>query len=72
MRSNNDIIIVKPDKGNGVIILDKKAYIECMMGILSDSTKLRKIKSDIAIKKEGMLQRSLRDLKKELFSRQCI
>ena len=64
MRNNNDIIIVKPDKGNGVIVLDKKVYIESLMGILSDSTKFRKINSDVTTKKEGMLQRFLRDLKK--------
>ena len=37
--SNPDIIICKPDKGRGLVILDKSTYIELITSIVSDATK---------------------------------
>ena len=39
LRRNEDIIISKPDKGNGVVILDKSDYVEKMNDILSQADK---------------------------------
>ena len=39
LRKNQDIIISRPDKGNGVVILDRSDYIAKMMTILSDREK---------------------------------
>ena len=36
---NNDIFITKPDKGNGVVILDRKLYDDAIQEIISDTSK---------------------------------
>ena len=43
LRHLNDIIITKPDKGTGVVLLDKKDYILKMKSILDDQSKFRVI-----------------------------
>jgi len=35
---NEDIIITKPDKGSGVVILNKNEYNDKMITILNDTT----------------------------------
>ena len=39
LRSNEQILITKPDKGSGVVILNKSNYIQKMGNILDDKTK---------------------------------
>ena len=41
LSKNKDIIISKPDKGSGIIILDRKDYVDKMLEILSDENKFR-------------------------------
>jgi len=36
---DTSIVICKPDRGNGVVVLDKKDYIKKMGTILKDKTK---------------------------------
>ena len=43
LRKNADIVIPKPDKGNNVVILDRKDYVAKMMVILSDRIKFERI-----------------------------
>ena len=38
------IVIQKSDKGNSVVILDKEAYVEKVLEIISDTTKFKKLK----------------------------
>ena len=38
---NDEIIITRPDKGNGIVILDRQDYIDKTITLLSDSTKFR-------------------------------
>ena len=52
LQVNNDIFITKPDKGSGVVVLNKKDYIKKMEAILHDKKNLlhppkleRKLKS---------------------------
>ena len=64
--SNPDIIICKPDKGRGVVILDKSTYIERITSIVSDATKFSVV--DIPIDKytrkiEDKLNNFLRSVK---------
>ena len=40
VRCNEQILITKPDKGSGVVILSKCDYIKKMASILDDKTKL--------------------------------
>ena len=41
-----NIIITKPDKGNGVVILDQKLYNIATQKIISDTSKFRKLDED--------------------------
>ena len=42
LRSNQEVIILQPDKGSGVVLLNKLEYIEKMQTILNDQTKFQK------------------------------
>ena len=61
---NKDLVIVRPDKGNGIVILDKPDYISKVELLLSDVSKFKKLDVDVldlCIKREGQLIRFLRD-----------
>ena len=64
LRSNKNIVILKPDKGNGVVVLDRADYDQGILKIISDTSKYRPIKEDPTLLREGRLQRLLRKLKK--------
>ena len=64
-RKNKDIVITKPDKGNGVVILDRKLDNNLMEEIISDRPKFEKLNEDPTLKREASLQRFLRKLKKK-------
>jgi len=40
LSQDTSIIICKPDKGNGIVVLDRKRYIKKMVTILKDKTKV--------------------------------
>ena len=40
---NKNIVITKPDKGRGIVLLDKSTYIQKVQKILADTTKFRKV-----------------------------
>ena len=67
LRRNKNIVIVQPDKGNGVIVLDREVYNKKLYEIINDVTKFKKLKKDETIKRQGSLQRFLLTLKKEGF-----
>ena len=66
LRSNEQILITKPDKGSGVVILNKSDYIQKMGNILNDKTKFLNMGSvdqhDNTAKTEQKLQKRLLDL----------
>ena len=62
---NKNIIITKPDKGNAIIILDRKLYTNAIQEIISDNSKFEKLDEDPALKFEATLQRFLRKLKQK-------
>ena len=64
LKKNKDIIILRPDKGNGIVVLDKLAYNNAISDLLSDDTKFKKLQSDPTLRREGQLRRYLRKLKK--------
>ena len=43
LSKNNDIIISKPDKGRGVVLVDKAKYIESMTNIIEKNEKFEVI-----------------------------
>jgi len=57
-------VIVKPDKGNGVVILNKADYNTSLMSIISDTNKFKLLEDDPTLKREGQLKRFLLKLKK--------
>ena len=62
------IIITKPNKGNVVVILDRKLYDSTIQEIISDTSKFEKLNEDPTLKGEPFLQRLLCKLKqKKLF-----
>ena len=62
---NKDIILIKQDKGHGVVILDKKDYIKKYIDIL-DSKRFKKLKKDPAKTLENKMQHTLRKIKQHL------
>ena len=74
LRKNDSIMISKPDKGSGVVIINKQDYLKKMHELLDDTTKFMKVDSkvkdprateekDITLFREGQLQRFLCKLK---------
>ena len=66
LREDNSILITKPDKGRGVVILDREDYTNKMNTILSDFSKFRLLNTDISSvvhKLEDKLNRLLRKVK---------
>ena len=57
LRKNKDITITKPEKGNGVVILDRKFYENGIQEIISDNFKIEKLNEDPTLKREASLQR---------------
>ena len=41
-----DTVKTKPDKGNGVVILDRKLYKNAVEEIISDTSKFEKLSED--------------------------
>ena len=66
---NEDIIITKPDKGSGVVILNKNEYNDKTMTIVNDTTKFLDLgpatRNDNTAKIETQVQRRLLQLNKE-------
>ena len=61
---DKNIVISRPDKGNGVVILNRDDYICKVNSILDDSSKFTRLDSDtldVCLKREGKLVRFLRD-----------
>ena len=52
-----NIIITKPDEGNGVVILDWKIYDNAIQEIISDTSKFEKLSEGPTLKREASLQR---------------
>ena len=67
LQTNKDIVITRPDKGNGVIIIDKSEYLKMVYDIVNDSRKFKKLDCNKTKIREGRLQRFLLKLKKKEF-----
>ena len=67
LTKNKDIVITKPDKENGVVILDRKLYNNAIEEIISDTSKFEKLNEDPTLKREASLQPFLRKLKQKNF-----
>ena len=66
LANNKNLVICKPDKGKGVVLLNKSDYNNKMEYILSDTTKFQKVTDipfKLAIKMEDKVNRLLNKLK---------
>ena len=57
-------MILRPDKGNGVVIMNRNDYI-CGMNNINDRSTFKLLTEDPTSMHEGQLQRFLRKLKNE-------
>ena len=68
LRKNDDIIVTKPYKGSGVVLLNKSDYVDKMNKILDDQSKFRRLgpvsSNDNTAIIESRLQKRLLDLVK--------
>ena len=65
LRKDDNIIITKPDKGNGVVIVNKLDYLNKMKLLVSDETKFKKLTQNPTKSREDSLISYLRKLKKD-------
>ena len=66
LKDSEDLVITRPDKGKGVVLLNTNEYIDKINGILADRSKFRLIKAELAtqiLKLEDKLNRLLRKIK---------
>ena len=57
LEKNKDIVIMKPDKRNGVVILYQKLYDNVVQEIISDTSKFKKLNEDSTLKHEASLKK---------------
>ena len=67
LNTNASIVIAKPDKGSGVVVMDKLDYVTKMNDIISDTTKFQTLTDvkDETDKVERSLTRCLRTMKEQ-------
>ena len=58
---------MKPDKGNGVVILNRKLYNNTIEEIIPDTSRFEKLNEEPMLKREASLQRFLHKLKQKNF-----
>ena len=56
--------ILNPDKGNGVVLIKKNRYLDCLSALFSDTTKFQKLKDDPTFTQLNSLQCYLRTINK--------
>ena len=67
LKNNENIVISKPNKDSGIVLLNRSDYIDKMKVILNDKTKFHKMENekDRKVQKEKALSRPLRELKEQ-------
>ena len=66
LRKDSSIVITKPDKGNGVVIVNRHDYLNKMKQLISDGTKFKSVLSHNPTKsRENSLISYLRNLKRD-------
>ncbi|XP_066910788.1 uncharacterized protein [Clytia hemisphaerica] len=61
---NKNLAILKPDKGNGIVLLDKPVYRAALDKLFSDTKKFKKVDSDPTFTRLRTIQRYLNTIKK--------
>ena len=66
LSSNRDLIICRPDKGKGIVLLNRADYVEKMNVVLSDQTKFVEVGSpefSVIFRSEDKINRTLKQFK---------
>ena len=63
LRNDKEIVILRPDKGSGVVVLNRRDYEKSVKNLINDKTKFKELSEDVTIKRESKLQRFLPILK---------
>ena len=69
LKKDKNIIVNKPDKGKGIVIMNKKDYVDKTNVILNDESKFKKINDNwfkVILRQEDKLNRLLRSIKDKL------
>ena len=69
LKKDSKLVITRPDKGKGIVLLNKSDYIAKTKEILDDTSKFKKLDGDwfkIILKLEDKLNRLLRSIKSKL------
>ena len=67
LANDKSIHITRPNKGKGIVILDRDEYVNKMLEILNDSSTFKTLNHDPTINKEKKLRRILLNMKKRGF-----
>ena len=59
IRKNKNIVILKPDKENGLVVLDRSDYDQGILKIINDTSKFRPIKENPTLSSEGHLDNAV-------------
>ena len=59
LANNKDIVILRPDKGSGTVILNRDDYIKKLSDIINDTSKFKKLSANPTILREGQLHAAL-------------
>ena len=63
LSQRKDLVFIKADKGNSVVIMTKVEYIDKMLDILNDSSKFKRVESDNTMNRMERFQTWLRNHK---------
>ena len=72
LKKKQNIVILKPDKGNGVVVLDRIACDNGILKIIIETSKFRPIKEELTLLREGRVQRFLRKILKNGHLDRCV
>ena len=62
---NNNIVILRTDKNDDTVVVDRVVYIQKILEIIKNRSKLKKLYTDPAVIRGGKLQRFLRSMKEK-------
>ena len=68
LKEDKNIVLIKPDKGNGVVVINRSNYTSKMDATLNDETKFKLLTSDpikATLNQENKLRNFLKELKRE-------
>ena len=59
LRNDKEILILRPDRGSGVVLLNRRVYEKSIKNLINDKTKFKELTEDVTMKRESKLQRFL-------------